>query len=118
MAWDDAPSNLRQSGITGGGVGWRAKRAQIAGITDIARHPTPESQDRAFRGPRSSPRSERPEPHQLTTKDTHSTPLSQAQGRSGQAAERKGDSRGNLVIARDRKSKASPRMTMMGDGEA
>jgi hypothetical protein len=36
-----------------------AQGALIADIAVIARHPTPESQKRAFRGPRSSPRSER-----------------------------------------------------------
>jgi hypothetical protein len=41
------------------GVGVARRSAPIAGIADIARHPTPESQKRAFRGPRSSPRSER-----------------------------------------------------------
>jgi len=73
--------------------------AGIAGIAGIARNPTPESQDRAFRGPRSSPESEKqnlPRRHGdtessqgwlgiqvLTTKETRSTPLSQVQGRLG-----------------------------------
>ncbi len=43
----------------GGGGGCReiARIAVIAEIADIARHPTPESQNRAFRGAPSSPKS-------------------------------------------------------------
>jgi hypothetical protein len=39
--------------------GTQAEGCRIADIAVIARHPTPESQDRAFRGPRSSPESEK-----------------------------------------------------------
>jgi hypothetical protein len=47
MAWDDLSETYANLGYPGEGGG-----QEIADIAVIARHPTPESQNRAFRGPR------------------------------------------------------------------
>jgi hypothetical protein len=48
------------------------------------------------------------------TKDTHSTPLSQAQGRSGQAAERKGDNPSQTYANRQKNAEVYANLGCLG----